>query len=156
MRQTAYPKKILEQFGLLDCNPTTSLMEPKLKVKKDEDGEKVDPTEYRRVVGCLRYLTRTRPNLSLSVGIASRFMEEPTTLHFQVVKHILRYVKGTVDYGLNNGRGCEIEDLIDFTDSDLGGDPVDSKSTSGMIFYLGRNVITWQSQKQKDCCFAHM
>lgn len=96
-------------------------MEPKLKAKKDENGEKVDPTEYRRVVGCLRYLTHTRTDLSFSVGIASRFMEEPTTLHFQVVKHILRYVKGTIDYGLNYG----------------------------MIFYLGRNVITWQSQKQK-------
>ncbi|XP_042753315.1 secreted RxLR effector protein 161-like [Lactuca sativa] len=129
-------------------------MEPKLKVKKDKDGEKVDPTEYRRVVGCLRYLTHTRPDLSYSVGIASRFTEEPTTLHFQVVKHILRYVKGTVDYGLNYGRGREIEDLVGFTDSDLGGDLVNSKSTSGMIFYLGRNAITWQSQKQKTVALS--
>ena len=149
LRQTAYAKKILEQFGLLDCNPVTSPMEPKLKVKKDEDGEKVDPTEYRRVVGCLRYLTHTRPDLSYAVGIASRFMEQPTTLHFQVVKHILRYVKGTVDYGLNYGKGREIEDLVGFTDSDLGGDAVGSKSTSGMIFYLRKNPVSWQYQKQK-------
>ncbi|XP_023769039.1 uncharacterized mitochondrial protein AtMg00810-like [Lactuca sativa] len=154
LRQTTYAKKILEQFGLLDCNPTTSPMEPKLKVKKDEDGEKVDPTEYRRVVGCLRYLTHTRPDLSFSVGITSRFMEEPAILHFQVVKHILRYVKGTVDYGINYGRGHEIEDFVGFTDSDLGGDPVDSKRTSGMIFYLGRNVITWQSQKKKNVALS--
>ncbi|XP_042753306.1 secreted RxLR effector protein 161-like [Lactuca sativa] len=125
-------------------------MEPKLKIKKDEDGKKVNLTENRRVVGCLRYLTHTRLDLSFSVGIASRFMEELTTLHFQVVKHILRYVKGTVDYGLNYERGRELEDMVGFTDSDLGGDLVDSKRTSGMIFYLGRNAITWQSQKQKN------
>ncbi|XP_023734167.1 uncharacterized mitochondrial protein AtMg00810-like [Lactuca sativa] len=124
-------------------------MEPKLKVKKDEDGEKNDPTEYRKVVGCLRYLTHTRPNLSFSVGTASHFIEEPTTLHFQFVKHILPYMKGTIDYGLNYGRFRAIKVLVGFTDSDLGGDPVDSKSTSGMIFYQGRNVITWKFQKRK-------
>ncbi|KAL4567198.1 hypothetical protein LXL04_022774 [Taraxacum kok-saghyz] len=122
LRQTAYARKILEQFGLLDCNPTKSPMEPKLKVTKDEEGEEVDPTEYRRVVGCLRYLTHTRPDLSFSVGIASRFMEKPTTLHFQVVKHILRYVKGTIDYGINYEKGREVEDLVGFSDSDHGGD----------------------------------
>ncbi|KAL7606544.1 uncharacterized mitochondrial protein AtMg00810-like [Lactuca sativa] len=116
LRETAYANKILEQFGLLDCNTKTSPMEPKLKVKKDEDCEKVDPNEYSRVV-----------------GIASRFMEEPTTLHFQVVKHILRYVKGTIDYGVNYRRGHEIEDFVGFTDSDFGGDHVDSKSTSGIF-----------------------
>ena len=81
-------------------------------------------------------------------------MEKPTTLHFQVVKHILRYVKGTIDYGLNYGKGREIEDLVGFSDSDHGGDKVGGRSTCGMIFYLGRNAITWQSQKQKTVALS--
>ncbi|KAI3747128.1 hypothetical protein L6452_09575 [Arctium lappa] len=137
-----------------NCNPAKSPIESKLKVTKDEGGEEVDATEYRRMVGCLRYLTHTRPDLSFSVGIASRFMEKPTTLHFHIVKRILRYVKGTLNYGLNYGKGREIEPLVGFSDSDHGGDSVESKSTSGMIFYFGKNAITWQSQKQKTVALS--
>ena len=64
--------KNVDQFGLLECNTKKSPVEP--EVKKDEDGENVDPTKYTRVAGCLKYLTYTRPDLSFSVGIASRFM----------------------------------------------------------------------------------
>nr|GEW14493.1 ribonuclease H-like domain, reverse transcriptase, RNA-dependent DNA polymerase [Tanacetum cinerariifolium] len=114
LRQTSYAKKIFEQFGLQDCNLVNILMEPK-KAGKDEGGVEVDPTEYRRVIGYLRYLTHTRPDLSFAVGIASQ----------------------------------EVEHLVGFSDSDHAGDMVGARSTSGMIFYLGRNAITWQSQKQQ-------
>ncbi|GKA18529.1 putative RNA-directed DNA polymerase [Tanacetum coccineum] len=154
LRQTCYARKLLEQFGMQYCNPTKSPMEPKLKVDNDEGGEEIDSTEYRRLVGCLRYLTHTRPDLSYSVGIASHFMEKPTTLHFQVVKRIMRYIKGTLDYEINYEKGSEFKDLVGFTDSDHGGDPVGGKSTRGMIFYLGRNAITWQSQKQKTVALS--
>jgi hypothetical protein len=61
-------------------------MDPGTKLDADKQGERVDATEYRRVIGCLRYLLHTRPDLSYSVGIASRFMEKPTTKHRNVVK----------------------------------------------------------------------
>nr|GEW35625.1 hypothetical protein [Tanacetum cinerariifolium] len=82
------------------------------------------------------------------------FYEKPTTLHFRVVKRILRYIRGTLDYGINYEKGSEFKELVGFTDSDHGGDVVSGKSTSGMIFYLGRNVITWQSQKQKSVALS--
>ena len=81
-------------------------------------------------------------------------MEKPTTLHFQVVKRILRYIRGTLDYGLNYEKGSEFKDLVGFTDSDHGDDAVSGKSTSGMIFYYGRNAITWQSHKQKTVALS--
>ncbi|GJZ85769.1 zinc finger, CCHC-type containing protein [Tanacetum coccineum] len=87
--------------------------------------------------------------LAYYLGIASRFMEKPTTLHFKVVKQILRYVKGTLNYGLNYVKGKEVEHLVGFSDGDHVGDVVGARSKSGMIFYLGRNAITWQSQKQQ-------
>nr|GEV03842.1 hypothetical protein [Tanacetum cinerariifolium] len=129
-------------------------MEPNLKVDNDEGGEEIDSTEYRRLVGCLRYLTHTRPDLSYFVRIVSRFMEKLTTLHFQVVKRILRYIRGTADFGINYEKGLEFKDLVGFIDSNHGGDPVGGKSTRGMIFYLGRNAITWQSQKQKTVALS--
>ena len=87
-------RQILEQFGLLDCNQVNSPMEPKLKVKKDENSEKLEPIEYMWVMGCLSYLTRsTRPYLSYTVEIAGRFMKRPAKFYFQVIKQILRYVK---------------------------------------------------------------
>ena len=138
-------KKNVEQFVLLDCNTKKSSVES--EVKKDEDGEKVDPTKYTRVAGCLKYLTYTRPDLSFSVGIASCFIEKPTTLHFQVVKHILRYVKGTIDYRLNYGKCRKVEDMVEFSDNDFGGDKTGDKHTSEISFYLKETNITWQSQR---------
>jgi hypothetical protein len=63
----------------------------------------VDTTQYRRIVGSLRYLVHTQPNLAYSVGYVSRFLEQPTEEHLQVVK-ILRYITGTLEYGLRYGR----------------------------------------------------
>jgi hypothetical protein len=82
IKQTAYAKKVLGQFGMLDCNPTKFPMEQRAQLHKDPDGQLVDATEYRRIIGCLRYLLHTRPDLSFAVGVASRFMEIPTVIHY--------------------------------------------------------------------------
>ena len=66
------------------------------------------------------------------------------------VKHLLRYIAGTIDYGLlysKHGNG-ELH-LCGYSDSDLGGDVDDRKSTTGMIFFLGNMPVSWQSQKQR-------
>ena len=104
---------------------------------------------YRSVVGSLRYLVHTRPDLAYSVGTVSRFMENPTTEHMSAVKQILRYVKGTINLGSTYRKGKEGLILRGYSDSDMAGDVDDRKSTTGMIFYLGPNPISWNSQKQK-------
>lgn len=154
LKQTTYAKRILEEFGMNECNPTACPMDPKLKLEKDEDGEPIDPTQFRRIVGSLRYLTHTRPDLSFSVGLISRHMQKPTSLHQSALKQVLRYVKGTMDYGIMYRRDQGEKELVGFSDSDLGGDAMDYKSTSGMVFYLGENIITWQSQKQKTVALS--
>jgi hypothetical protein len=73
-------------------------MNPYAKLDADMQGEYA--THYKRIIGCFRYLLHTRPDLSFSVGIASRFMEKPTVKHLNAVKQILRYLEGTVNYGL--------------------------------------------------------
>jgi hypothetical protein len=124
-------------------------MEPRLKLNKDSLEPPVDVTLYRSIVGSLRYLLHTRPDLAFAVGMVSRFMEKPTLEHMAAVKHILRYVKGTLNFGFVYEKKEGDLELIGFSDSDLAGDNNDRKSTSGLIFFLGANPISWCSQKQK-------
>ncbi|XP_023769840.1 uncharacterized mitochondrial protein AtMg00810-like [Lactuca sativa] len=129
LRQTNYANTILKKAGMFYCNPCKYPMESKLQLTKDEEGELVDPTSYRSIIGGLRYLTQTRPDIANSVGIVSRFMEKPTKQHQVAVKHILRYVKGTIDYGLSytkGGKNC----VIGYTDSDLARDVEDRKTNN--------------------------
>jgi hypothetical protein len=147
--QGAYATKILEAAELAGCNASVTPMETRLKLSKFSTEPAVDATEYRRIVGALRYLVNTRPDLAYAVGYVSRFMEKPTTEHLIAVKRILRYVAGTVNYGCHYRRKEGEATLLGYSDSDHGADVDGRKSTSGMLFFLGRNIITWQSQKQK-------
>jgi len=101
LRQTVYAKCIVELGGLTGCNPAHTPMEERLKLSRDSTAKEVDAMRYRRIVGRLRYLIHTRPDLAFTVGYVSRFMQRPTTEHEQAVKRILRYVAGTSDYGLH-------------------------------------------------------
>lgn len=149
LKQTAYAKKLLEKARMFDCNPVRFPMEPKLQLHKDERGKPVNATEYKSIVGSLRYLVHTRPDIAYSVGVVSRFMERPTAIHQAAIKRILRYIKGTINYGLTYSKGRGNYLLQGFSDSDLAGDVVDRKSTGGMVFYLDESLITWVSQKQR-------
>lgn len=99
------------------------------------------------MVGGLRYLIHTRPNITYAVGVVSRYMERPTTLHQNAVKRILCYVKGTLNYGLIFAKGRGNYLLTGYLDSDLAGNIDDRKSTGGMAFYLDESLITWVSKK---------
>jgi hypothetical protein len=153
--QARYARKLLERTGMLDCNPSHTPMEARLQLIKNSTEGLVDATEYRSVIGALRYLVHTRPDLAHSVGYTSRFMAEPHEDHLGAVKRILRYVAGTQDHGVWYARGrAEDLTLLGFSDSDHAGDVEDSRSTSGILFYLGKNPITWQSQKQKSVALS--
>ncbi|KAG6524466.1 hypothetical protein ZIOFF_014375 [Zingiber officinale] len=154
LRQSAYAKKILSQFQMADCNATKQPMEPKTPLHKDLEGTPIDATEYRRIIGCLRYLLHTRPDLSYSVGMASRYMEKPTSMHHKVVKQILRYLKGTIYFGLAYTKGPQEISIFGYSDSDLAGDLDGRKSTSGMAFYFNESLVSWNSQKQKTVALS--
>jgi hypothetical protein len=124
-------------------------MEPRLRLSKISSAAPVDATEYRGIVGSLRYLVHTRPDIAFAVGYVSRFMEAPTTEHLAAVKRIIRYVAGTIDYGCCYKRGSAEAKLLGFSDADMGGDVDTRKSTTGVLFFFGPCAITWQSQKQK-------
>jgi hypothetical protein len=114
-----------------------------------ESGELLSPedaTRYKSVVGALQYLTLTRPNLSFSVNKVCRFLHAPTTDHWTAVKHILRYVKHTLRYGLKITKSSSM--LVSaFSDSDWAGDLDDRRSTGGFAVFIGGNLVSWCARK---------
>jgi hypothetical protein len=98
--QGAYDWKILQKFGMHDCNPIATPMKLGAKLSKLEGGEVVDSNNYRSIIGSLRYPTCTRPDIVFTVGITSRFMEDTRYSHIKVMKRTLKYIKGTEDLRL--------------------------------------------------------
>ncbi|XP_034604772.1 uncharacterized mitochondrial protein AtMg00810-like [Setaria viridis] len=146
----AYAKKLLEQCGMGDYKPCQATMEEKLKLLKDNVVAKVDTTRYRNIVGGMRYLTHTRPDISFAVGYVSRFMEEPQEDHLAVIKHLLRYIAGTCGYGIvYSQRSTATLELSAYSDSDMVGDVNTRQSTTGVMFFLSDCPVSWQSQKQR-------
>ncbi|KAL0352468.1 UNVERIFIED_CONTAM: Retrovirus-related Pol polyprotein from transposon TNT 1-94 [Sesamum calycinum] len=93
------------------------------------------------------YLTTTRPDMTFAVSLASRYMENPIALHLQLVKRVLRYLKGTIAFGIFYKKG-RIEELVAYTDSDYAGDVEDRKNTSSYVFLLSSGAVSWSSRKQ--------
>ncbi|XP_050902775.1 uncharacterized mitochondrial protein AtMg00810-like [Lathyrus oleraceus] len=100
MHQKIYASEILKRFEMKDCNATSTLDEPRLQLSKDSDEDDVDPTQYRILIGSLRYLCHTRLGISYYVSIVSRFMQRPKVSYLVATKRILSYLKGTLDYGI--------------------------------------------------------
>ena len=147
--QGAYAAKILERSGMAGYNPCQVPMATRLKLSKRSEEPPVDATSYRSIVGSLRYLVNTRPDLAFSVDYVSRFLEEPRKDHLAAVKQILRYVAGSKSWGLRYEIKKERVQLTGFSDSDFAGDVDARRSTTRVIFFLGSSPITWQSTKQK-------
>jgi hypothetical protein len=138
--------EILERFGMMDCKSTTTPMMTNLKLLGDTSSGTIDATLYKHMVGSLMYLTNTRPDICFVVNTLSQYMVDPRQVHLVAAKHVLRYLKGTIDYDLRYARNCKFG-LVGYTDSDWVGSVHDRKSTSGCYFSLGSVVIAWRSRK---------
>ncbi|KAA0026212.1 putative mitochondrial protein [Cucumis melo var. makuwa] len=120
---------------MMSSKPIATPIEIGTKLSKHEEGDDVDSSYFKSLVGSLRYLTCTRPDILFSVGLVSRFMESPTTTHLKVAKRIIRYLKCTFDYGLFYSSSKEFN-LEGYCDSDWTGDTNDRKSTSGWQYCI--------------------
>ncbi|XP_057520735.1 protein ACCELERATED CELL DEATH 6-like [Amaranthus tricolor] len=133
---------------MLDCKPADTPMVANHGLQIVEGAEAADQDRYRRIVGKLIYLSHTRPNIAYAVGIVSKFMHQPQVEHMAAVLRILRYLKGTSNKGVFYLKNDNL-DLIGYTDVDWAGDRDDRKSTSGYFTFVGGNLVTWKSKKQK-------
>ena len=147
--QTQYARQVLERFGMSDCKPIDTPLSPAVKLRKGE-GQPLDPqtSRYAEAVGSLMYLAvYTRPDLSHAVGV----MSAPTDVHWTAVKRVLRYLRGTLDVGIQyGGRGEASEQLVlrGYADADWAGNPDTRRSTTGHVFVLNGGPISWCSKQQ--------
>ena len=112
-----------------------------------DDSECIDTvkTPYSSAVGSVMYaMISTRPDLAYAIGLVSRFMSIPGSVHWEAVKWLLRYIKGSHDLSLVYTKGKDLS-VIGYCDSDHGGDLDRKRSTSGYVFTVGGNTISWKS-----------
>ena len=160
MGQTAYTERLLAKMGMNDCNQVKTPADPgNHLVKADEDEPALNQQLYRSAVGSLMYLaTSTRPDISFAVGTLARFSSKPNKSHWIALKRVLRYLKGTVGYGITFRGDGSGEECMCFSDADWAGNKDDRRSTSGYLSRLqvdqclgaAKGRILWLSRQQKQ------
>lgn len=148
--QSAYIRIILNKFNMADCKPISTPLESKLNYEELNSDEKVD-APCRNLVGCLMYVMLcTRPDLSTSVNILSRYVNKNNKELWVCLKRVLRYLKGSIEIKLTYIRNKYVDILVGYVDSDWGGsDTKDRKSTTGFIFKLFEKcTICWNTKRQ--------
>ncbi|GKV31748.1 hypothetical protein SLEP1_g40416 [Rubroshorea leprosula] len=145
--QTKYIFDLLARTGMSDCNAAATPLSPRHKLAASDSPPYLDSTQYRSIVGALQYLTFTRPDIAFAVHQVCQYMHAPTENHFQAVKRILRYLKGSAHYGLQLFKGFS-PSLHIYTDADWAGCLESRRSTSGYCLFFGKSLISWSSKKQ--------
>lgn len=148
MCQRKYVLDLLAETGMLDGKPVDTPIETNHKLGMFPNQVPTNKERYQRLVGKLIYLSHTRPDIAYAVSVVSRFMQTPSEDHMNAVYRILRYFKFSPGKGLFFGRNQDHQ-VCGYTDVDWGGDLTDGKSTSGYFTFVGGNLVTWHSKKQK-------
>jgi hypothetical protein len=149
LTQQKYAMDILRRVRMENCKPvqTPLCVSEKLSSFSGTPLGNQDTFLYRSTVGALQYLTLTRPDFSFAVNKACQFLSKPTDVHWEAVKRILRFVKGTAHTGLQIRKSPSTL-LSIFTDADWAGCVDDRRSTGGFAVYFGPNLISWSARKQ--------
>jgi hypothetical protein len=145
--QQFYATRILEEFNMQDSKPQKLPLSPSINLNEESPRLTRElHSKYRHAIGRLTYLAGgTRPDLQKAVNRLSQHLAEPTEVHYKAIKHILRYLRGTVDYAISYAKGSS--KLSGYTDAAYGNSS-NLRSTSGYIFLLAGGPISWSSRKQ--------
>ncbi|KAL9840222.1 putative RNA-directed DNA polymerase [Arabidopsis thaliana] len=140
LSQAGYLKKVLKRFNMSNCKSALTPIGTHFKLASvQDDSECIDTvkTPYSSAVGSVMFaMISTRPDLAYAIGLVSRFMSKPGSVHWEVVKWLLRYIKGSQDLSLVYTKGKDLS-VIGYCDSDHGGDLDRKRSTSGYVFTVG-------------------
>ena len=115
-----YAVEILKRFNMLECKAMATPMDSNLKLLADDSSELLDMTHYRQIIGSLIYLTNTIPDICFVVNTLSQYLVQPRQVHLVAAKHVVRYLKGTIDLALYYDGSHEYR-LYGYTDADWAG-----------------------------------
>ena len=120
---------------MMDCKAINTPMASNLKLLNDASSETVDATMYHQMTRSLMYLTNMIPDICFVVNTFNHFLTDPRNVHLIAAKHILRYLRGIVDYMLkyDASQNINLEGYVDWA-----GSAIDRKSTSGCCFSMGQ------------------
>ena len=149
LSQKKYAKDIMRKFHMELNKPMETPLAGNWRKEDATSGEVVDATAYKKLVGSLMYLVNTRPDICYAIKQLSKAMVNPTKLFWKAGKHVLRYLRGTTEYGLWYiwTKGVKFQG---FTNADWEGSPSNRNSTSGGIFSIGSTVVSWYNRKQQS------
>ena len=133
---------------MMDCKSMATLMVANLKKLHETTSclDSVDSTMYKQLIDSLLYPVHMRPDICFAVSALSQFMTDLRHVHWIATKHVLRYLRGTIGYGLRYTFVGGVT-LSGYTNSDWAGSVVDRKSTLGYYFSMGSTMISWSSRK---------
>jgi hypothetical protein len=154
LSQGEYTKKVLERFRMQNAKPVSTPLASHFKLTKEmcpktqEEIEYMSRVPYSSAVGSLMYaMVCTRPDIAHAEGVVSRYMNNPGKEHWEAVKWILRYLRGTTTHALCFGGSDTF--LQGYVDSDMAGDKDSRRSTTGYVFTIGGTTVSWISKLQK-------
>lgn len=141
-----YLENVLNRFEMSNCNAVSTPLD--VNPPRDLNGPCIiDLKPYRELVGCLMYaMLSTRPDLSIAVNFFSRYQTNATESQWVGLKRVLRYIKGTINYGLYFSKQC-VTTMVGYVDADWANEQ-DRKSISGYMFEILGGVVSWSSKKQ--------
>ncbi|KAL5767309.1 hypothetical protein ACOSQ2_014092 [Xanthoceras sorbifolium] len=154
LSQAEYIKKVLSRFNMQDAKPVSTPLGIHFRLSKEqspkteEERTHMAKVPYASAIGSLMYaMVCTRPDIAQAVGAVSRYMNNPGKIHWEAVKWILRYLRGTTNKTLCFKGGDTT--LTGYVDADLAGNVDIRKSTTGYVYTLGGTAVSWVSQLQK-------
>lgn len=157
--QSQYILNVLKRFQMHDCNPISTPVDCNQKISKDFcpktecDKQYMSKVPYMEAIGCLLFASNvTRPDICYIVNVLSRYCDNPGKGHWEAVKRVMRYLKGTLDKGITYTNGCQ--ELTGYCDADWASDIDERRSTTGYIFLLQSGAISWNTKRQKTIALS--
>jgi hypothetical protein len=144
--QSHYAEKVLSRFGYSNCTPSPTPHYPSVSLSKNRRIAR-DQLRYSQIIGSLMYLANaTQPDISYAVSKLSRFVKNPEDTHWGALERVMRYLKGTMSYGIYYSGHPKV--LEGYSDTNWISDADELYATSGYVFLFGGGAVSWKSCKQ--------
>jgi hypothetical protein len=158
--QEKHIRELLDRYNMANCNSVSTPTDPNQKLCRDmapktsDEMEEMSNVPYQEAVGSLLYIAQgTRPDIAYAVNTVSKFNQNPGKPHWNAVKRIMRYLKGTIKAKLLYSKDGN-QEIVGYCDADWASDSDDRRSVTGYCFIKQNGPISWSSKRQKTVALS--